>query len=319
MAQTKKSENSIDEQNLQVWYNQYSNPISIYEEANQLLNKAIKKGYEKGVTYAKLNLAKACFLQSKNKEAFEWVTACLPYFYENPSEPGYAWILNLHGNMLESLGDYEKGLELCLKAFKKAKETNDKTTEAEAASMLGLIYSRLCNFNKALDFYQKALSIRESMDDEDAMASSLNRLGMINRQLKNYDESLKFYFQSLAIRERKKLIGAIPWTMLGIASTYEEMNKYAQALEYYQKGAKDFDKRCILQCKLGIGRIYCQQNNHELAEIELTDSLKMAIDLNAKPLIAEVYSALAQNYEWAGHHEKALIAYKNYQKTKESV
>jgi tetratricopeptide (TPR) repeat protein len=234
-------------------------------------------------------------------------------------EPGYAWILNLQGNLLESLGDYEKGLDLCLQALKKAEDQNDPETVAEAASVLGLIYSRLCNFSKAIEFYEKALKIREEMGDEDSIASSLNRIGMINRLTRNYDEALRYYRKSLEIRERKGLSGAIPWTMLGIASTFEEMRRYSEALEYYQKGEKEGDTRCKLQCKLGIGRIYSHSAEKEKAEYTLLESLRMALDLQAKPLVAEVYFALAKHYELIGQDLNALNSYKSYQKAREAV
>jgi serine phosphatase RsbU (regulator of sigma subunit) len=309
----------IDQSNLKFWQSRYTNPASNYIESEKILKSAEKIGYEKGKAYARLNMAKACFLQSKNKDAFEWVTLSLAWFYENNQEPGYAWVLNLQGNLLESLGDYEKGLELCLKAQKKAKENGDRETEAEVASVLGLIYSRLCNFNKALEFYENSLKIREELGDEDSVASSLNRMGMLNRLTKEYDEALKYYQKSLEIRVRKKLTGAIPWTMLGIASTYEEMGRFPEALEYYENGAKDGDPRCKLQCKLGTGRIYSQLDKKDSAETILSESLEMAKDLSAKPLIAEVYSALAMHYERAGMPSQALTAYKYYQKAKETV
>jgi serine phosphatase RsbU (regulator of sigma subunit) len=308
----------IHQSNLTLWKNQYSNPASNFLESEKILKKAEKAGYEKGQAYARLNMAKACFLQSKNKESLELITSSLPYFYENNNEPGYAWILNLQGNLLESLGDYEKGLELCMKALKKARDNSDLETEAEAASVLGLIYSRLCNFNKALEFYEKALKIRKELGDEDSVASSLNRIGMINRLTKEYDEALKYYTRSLEIRERKKLTGAIPWTMLGIASTYEEMDRFPEALIFYQKGARDGDTRCSLQCKLGIGRIRSRQGEKN-AESILLEALKMANSLHAKQLISEVYSALAKHYENSGLHKEALTSYKHYQQAKEAV
>ena len=309
----------IDQSNLKFWKNRYSNPASNYIEAEKVLKSAEKLAYKKGIAYGHLNMAKACFLQSKNKDAFELLALSLAWFSENNQEPGYSWVLNLQGNLLESLGNYEKGLEFCLKAQKRAKENGDRETEAEAASELGLIYSRLCNFNKALEFYENSLKIREELGDEASVASSLNRMGMLSRLTKEYDEALKYYQKSLEIRVRKNLTGAIPWTMLGIASTFEEMGRFPEALEYYQKGAKDGDTRCKLQCKLGTGRIYSQLGKKDNAETILGESLEMAKGLNAKPLIAEVYFALAMNYERVGMDAQALAAYKYYQQARETV
>jgi serine phosphatase RsbU (regulator of sigma subunit) len=309
----------IDQSNLSIWQHQYTNPASNFIEAEKILKESKKLRYVKGIAYSHLNMAKACFLQSKNKEAFELIILAIPYFYENNNEPGYAWILNLQGNLLESLGDYEKGLELCLKALKKAKDNSDADTEAEASSVLGLIYSRLCNFNKAIEFYRMALTIRENLGDEASVASSLNRIGMIHRLTKEYDEALIYYHKSLEIRERKKLTGAIPWTMLGLANTYEEMERFPEALEFYSKGDHDGDKRCRLQCKIGTGRIYSRLGENEKAEAILAESLEMAKELQAKQLVTEIHSALAVHYERIGLDSRALASYKHYQHAREKV
>jgi serine phosphatase RsbU (regulator of sigma subunit) len=107
--------------------------------------------------------------------------------------------------------------------------------------------------------------------------------------------------------------------MLGIASTYEEMGELAKAYEYYGEGMRDSDKRCALQCELGIGRIYCLQGETLKAEEVLTNALLIAKDLSANGLIADIYLALSTLYETLNNPGKAFETYKLYQKAKEEV
>ena len=237
----------IDKINQTLWQNRYSKPAENFNNAQQVEEEAKKTKHCKGVAYAKLNMAMACFLQSKNMEAFEQVGFLVEYFYENQHEIGYIHTLNLQASLFESIGDYEKGLTLALKAFKNAKENNAKDAEADAASILGLIYTRLCNFNKAIDNYQNAIKIREEQNDFAGVASSLNRMGMIFRLTKDYEQAIHYYSKSLEIREKNNLITSIPWTMLGIASTYEDMGNLNEALNCYQKGMINSDKKNIFK------------------------------------------------------------------------
>jgi serine phosphatase RsbU (regulator of sigma subunit) len=283
------------------------------------LERSFKAGYEKGMAYARLNIAVASFLESKNKEAIEAITQAQFYFSENPHEPGYARALSLQGNIYESFGDYEKGLELCLKSVKLAVTNNDRETEAETSAVLGLIYTRLCNLSKALDYYHHSLDVREALGDESGMASSLNRIAMIHRMSGEFEEALRYYFSSLEIRKRNKLESAVPWTMLGIASTYEEMGDDENALKYYKSGKKGKDSRLLLQCMTGIGRVLSRKGERDEAEKELIESLKKAEELNALPLIPEVWSALARHYELNKQNTKALSAYKKFQSAREKV
>lgn len=306
-----------DRLNDKLWQNRYVDPAGNYREAKKILGRAEKAGYERGMAYAWLNMATACFLRSENREAFELVSRLIEYFYENREEPGYAWTLNLQAGLFESLGDYEKGLSLALKAFKHAGERADHEAEADAASILGLVYSRLSNCPRAIDYYKVALQIREEQQDHAGVASSLNRLGMISRLTGDHDKALEYYFSSLEIRRQNNLLSAVPWTMLGIASTYEEMGRYDDALEYYQKGLSDSDKRCALQCETGRGRIYGTLGDAGRAEDALTKALQMAEELDARALIAGIQMALSGHWEKLGQPAKALDAWKSYQQARE--
>lgn len=311
-------ESKIDELNSRLWKHRYDNTKSANTEASIVLGKAVKANYQKGMAYARLNIAFCSFLQSKNDIALENLSEALTWFTKNSSEPGYPRALNLKGNLHESFSDYEKALQLCLQAHTLATEINDRDTEADTCSQLGLIYTRLCNFSNALEYFNKGLEIREEMKDENAMASSLNRIGMIMRLTKKYMESLAYYNKSLEIRRRSNQVGSIPWTVLGIASTYEEMQKTSEALDFYEQGMIGGDIRCTLQCLMGTGRILSILGQSDKAEERLKGSLSMAQDLRALSLVAEAYAGLANHYESTGQVEKALKSYKLFEKAKES-
>jgi len=319
MKRSGKIESLIDEINKRLWKNRYNNPAGTLTESSSLLIEAINSDYQKGIAYSRLNMAAGSFLRSENETAMENLTKALLWFSENPDEPGFSRALNLKGNLHESFGDYEKALQFCLQAHKLSVETNDRETEAETCSQLGLIYTRLSDFSKALEYYLEALKIREGLRDENAIASSLNRIGMIMRLTKKYDESLEYYFKSLEIRRRNNHVSSIPWTLLGIASTYEEMQKMVEALEYYEQGMVGGDKRCTLQCILGCGRIFSLTGRTTEAEERIVESLTMAQELKAHSLVAEAYAALAHHFESKGEFEQALKNYKLFQAARESV
>jgi serine phosphatase RsbU (regulator of sigma subunit) len=311
-------ESRIDKINDRLWASRFDNSRSVASEAVKNLDRAEKSQYSKGIAYAKLNIAAANFLQSKNHIALKYLTEAFQWFTKNTNETGYARALLLKGNLFESFGDYEKTLLLWLEAYKVSKEIRDIESEGESCSQLGLIYSRLCDFQKALEYFNKGLKIREELGDENAVASSFNRIGMVLRQTKKYEESLEYYFRSLEIRKRNKQISAIPWTLLGIANTYEEMQMYPESLDYYERGIDGGDKRCKLQCLLGSGRVHSKTGEAEKAEARLTESLRMAQDLKSLVLIAETHSALASHYELSRQPAKALKSFKLSLKAKES-
>ncbi len=313
-----KSELTADTLNRQLWDMRFSDHAAVAEKSRKLLEKCNKIHYRKGSAYARLNLASAGFYTSRNDIALKNLSEAMKWFEHNRHEPGYARALLLKGNIYESLGDFEKTLDLWLKAWKQSVESGDRETEGEACSQLGLIYSRLCNFNKALEFFEKGLKIREELGDENAVASSLNRIGMLLRQTKKYSESLDYYFRSLDIRKKNKQTSAIPWTLLGIAATYEEMKDFEKSLYYYSEGQTNSDKRCALQCMMGEGRVLSLLGDFKMAESKLSGSLRMARELKSQALVAEALRALANHYEYSKQPGKALRHFKMYLKARES-
>jgi serine phosphatase RsbU (regulator of sigma subunit) len=311
-------ESGIDKINKRLWANRYDNPRSVANEAAIILARSEKADYSRGIAYAKLNIAAASFLQSRNDIALKYLSEALNWFISKNDETGYARAILLKGNLFESFGDYEKTLSLWLEAYNISKKIGDRESEGESCSQLGLIYSRLCDFNRSLEYFNKGLNIRKELGDENGVASSFNRIGMVLRQTTKFEESLEYYFRSLEIRKRNKQFSAIPWTLLGIANTYEEMGMYRESLDYYERGMDGSDRRCTLQCLLGSGRVHSQRGENDKAEVKLAESLRMAQDLKSLVLTAEAYSALANHYELSGEPLKALKSFKQCLKAKES-
>jgi len=312
-----KSETLIDKTNQDLWENRFSDSGTIEKKATENLKKAEKYGYKKGTAYANLNVAAINFYRSKNKDAVKHLTPAFRWFENEKNEKGYIRALLLKGNISESFGEYEKALNLWLEAYKTSREIKDTESEGEACSQLGLIYSRLSNLPKALEYFEKGLNIREEMGDILGAASSLNRMGMVLRQMKNYEMSLEYYFRSLEIRKDKGQAGAIPWTYLGIASTYEEMENFAESLKYYEMGITGSDKRCALQCMMGVGRILSRTGESAQAEEKLKKALYMAREFKSLALIANTYAALAVHYELYRNPNKALKYFKQYIKAQD--
>jgi len=308
----------IDEINEMLWAERFGNSRSVEKKAVINLSRAERKEYQRGIAYAKLNIAATGFLQSRNDIALKFLSESLQWFSGNTNEKGYVRAILLKGSVFEGFGDYEKALSLCLEANKVSREINDIDSEGESCSQLGLIYSRLCDFQRALEYFNQGLEIRESLGDENAVASSLNRIGMVLRQLSRYEESLEYYFRSLEIRKKNSQIYAMPWTHLGIASTYEDMKMYPEALDYYEKGMSGSDKRCTLQCLMGSGRVYSLTGETTISESRLTESLRLAEELKSLFLLAEAHSALAIHYESSDQPVRALESFKKFLKAKDT-
>jgi serine phosphatase RsbU (regulator of sigma subunit) len=96
------------------------------------------------------------------------------------------------------------------------------------------------------------------------------------------------------------------------------MKKFPESLDYYNQGARDGDRRCILQCLLGAGRVQSRLGNPADAEQKLTEALRIAEELKSLALLAEVHIALANHYELNNLPQKALKSFRQYLKFREA-
>jgi len=323
LKQLKGQTQKVDLLNEYSWSIRYVDLGQSAEYAKKALEMAASGKYHRGKAYAWLNLSYVHFLKSENQKALEYLSKGLRFFKKQESERGLPIALNLMGNIHEGFGDYETGLEQCQNALRLARMNGYKEIEGEALSVLGLIYSRLSDYDHALKAHHESMEIRTELGDQAAVASSLNRIARIFAMTKRYEKALENYNKSLKIREELKQLRALSWTYLGLASTYEDMEDYENARRYYKKNLKetngDIDKRCGLQSSLGMGRILLHLNQLKEALKCFQYSLKIAEDLEAKPLQFEAYLALANYYESEEDHANALLFYKKYHALKEEV
>lgn len=285
---------------------------------------AVEINYPRGIAYALLYQAVTRFLLSPNGDLIQNLLDALEYFEKTEEEEtGLSKCMNFLAMTNESYGDYERGLQFAQKALREAEQIGYREGKGDALSTLGLIYSRLCDFDKSLESYNDSLAIRKEIGNNKAISSSLNLIARTHSLTGDYEKALHYYQQSLELRTKTKDKSGMPWTHLGIASLYEKTEDYDQALEHYQTGLKLNkslgEKRCQLQCLMGEGRVYLRLGKLKEGSTSLQQSIKLAEELKAKPLIFETNLALAEYYELSGEYHKALEHFKQYQQMEKEV
>ena len=137
---------AIDTLNRQAWELRYINVNESMGYSRKAMELAEKELYPNGLAYARLYLAISHFLRSENKQALELLLQARKYFNTQQDEKGYPVTLTFLGNIYESFGDYETGLNYCQEALKAARDMEYHEGEGDTLSVIGLIYSRLDDF-----------------------------------------------------------------------------------------------------------------------------------------------------------------------------
>jgi serine phosphatase RsbU (regulator of sigma subunit) len=313
----------VDKLNEQAYLIRYSNASESIKHAEEALKISEKINYPTGKAIAMMHLAFANFIMSKDYPILQSLVDASNILSDVKKIPELPIVLNYLGNVYDSYGEYQKGIEYCHKALTHAKANGLREVEGDTLSTLGIIFSRLCDFQSSIKYHLQSYAIRTEIDNKPAMASSLNLIARSYTLNDESDKAEEFYNKAIEFRKSIGDSSALPWSYLGLASLYEKQKKYTNAIEYYNLSiglSKDSnDRRCDLQCNLGLGKIFLETGELEKAIDCLKKSKDTATELNAKPILYEALKALSEYYERVGSIEEAYVYYKQYHALKEDV
>ncbi len=218
----KEIENKVGALNTLAYNSRYLNPASSIEAATKALGLSEKIHFKHGEFAARMGIAFANFILSKDYPILKELTEAYQYFRETKSIPEYPILLNYLGNVYDNYGEYQKGLTLCHEGLKYAQEHNLREVESDILSTIGLIMSRICDFSGAIESYKKSYEIRNELGNHAAMASSLNLLARIYALSDQYELSEQYYLQAITLRIGINETGALPWFLYRVSQPLRE-------------------------------------------------------------------------------------------------
>jgi serine phosphatase RsbU (regulator of sigma subunit) len=324
LSEATKTFLKIDSLNEEAWQLKYSQTGQAQKLAQEAFSLSEKNAYPKGIAYGRLNLSVCSFLLASGDDSLLLkLTESLHFFESSDDTLGQARALNYLGNVYDSYGEYEKGLNCCFRGLKTAEQIGYLEGVADLSSTSGNIYSRLGDYASALKYYQTSLNIRESANEMKAAASSMNLIARTYAATGDFENGLHYYQKSIRLREELNETGALPWNYLGLAVLYEKKSEPDMAFVYFSKSMalnlNSRDKRLDLHCLIGTGRYQLTLKNAQAGIEALLKALDIALELNAKPLLYEVHSLLSDLYELAGDTVSALNHFRQFHVLKEDV
>jgi tetratricopeptide (TPR) repeat protein len=139
-----------------------------------------------------------------------------------------------------------------------------------------------------------------------ARGNVLISLGVMYNKIGNTEQSINNYFEGLRTFKNLANKSYISYGYQSIANLYKEQRKFQQALYYYMKAYEVYYKKENLSYQdniqkvllfISISTIYQELNNCELSDSNLNKALKLALQLNDKDVLSEIYFNLGRNEE----------------------
>lgn len=254
---------------------------------------------------------------------------------------GMGWA-NLHiGVNYWAKSDYAQALEYYFKGLKMGEELIDKKLITSALGNIGIIYFDQTNYPKALEFDLRAVKMFEEMGDKKAVARNLGNIGEVYLKQSIYSKALEYYFKALGMNEELGRKPSKALNLMGIGDVYAAQSNYSKALEYYfmalNLNRELKIKRAIMSCLSNIGAAYLLITK-DSSKITLNErfagnrikalqqaknytdsSITFCKEIGDLSVLINNYKNLSEIQELLGDPKDALVSYKNYSMTKDSV
>jgi serine phosphatase RsbU (regulator of sigma subunit)/Tfp pilus assembly protein PilF len=238
--------------------------------------------------------------RSQPAKSFEYANTALEISKRINFLQGEATALNNLGVYYKQKGDYDKALQNFKHSFNLYDSLGDKVGVGKSLSNIGNIYSINEDFDRALDYYTDAQKIFNELNDNPKLLRVLNNIGNIYLDQGQELEAENYYHQVLKIYENDPEKSSLFDPYSNIGKIYFNRQEFDSALYYFNKSLKKEEsadnKFGISSVLVKIARLHNARGSHMAAKNAALDAVDIANEINAKPILLDAYSTLAEVY-----------------------
>lgn len=301
----------------------YSDGRAYLKQVEEQLERATSVAYEQGRGRALALLGFGYYSRSEFRQALKSAEAGREILEGGSDRVSYADTLGLLAMVHWSLGNYDRAVELGLKAIRIHQELGSDEGLAWCYTSAGGILHDVGDHQQALDYHQKAIAIFKGKENDFGLARALTGLGVVYRTLGEYNAALQVQGESLELFRKKGNPVGEARALNDIGAIYQDLKEYDKALEYHQQALAIREKadtpQALTTTQVNIGHVYRQTGRYEEAEVILRQALETAESLEVKPRIWQVHLELAELYEAMGDAVRALRHHKAFHRVRDEV
>lgn len=308
----------------------YSDPHKMLEFGDKGLQLSEKGQLQIEMGNAYLNMGTAYIILGDYQKAmdhFVWAKSIWEELRKKPQSPvevsqGIARAYGSMGIVLSEQSNYAKALEYYLKAARIYEKLDDKGQAAKIYNNIGVVYKSQSQNQRALQYYLKALQIQQELQASNVGITQTN-IANIYYKDGQLDEAFQYYTaakNSLDLYPNTRALGE--WYN-NIGAYYESRGYPEMAVENWENAITAFgeinDKFGLADTYLLLAEFYNGQNNNTKALQAAHSALNLANETGVMEQMGVAESVLSDIYYEMGNTDQALIHFKKYSNTKDSL
>lgn len=298
-------------------------PNDALTKAQQGLAIAQQVNYQAGMGTSLINVGNAYLELAEFSKTIDYYNQSYELYQTSGNQEGEAEAVRKIGNAYFYLGEYDKALSYYLDSEKIAKRIGNKHLIASALTEIGYIYIKQKLYDRALDYFRDALKIAQEADDSSIVAANLYNQAEVYETLGDYNQAITYYKQGLEIDKENGNLRNVANSMIGLGRVFVKLNQSNEALENYLRALQIQeqiqDSYGQVFSNIGIADVYGISNNEDRAIDYYQKALKLALTLNAKEQILEIYQKLSLIHEKNSEIELAFKYHKLFKIYSDSI
>ncbi len=163
--------------------------------------------------------------------------------------------------------------------LKKSQSPKGQSTLATAYTNYGNLYLKSGDYQKAVDIYMKAQKILDKKGDKVSRLVNLNNIAGCLFEMKQYDKALKYYNDALALAEEINNVPYAGAINLGIGQVYVKKKEVDKAIPYLKKGEKLLEmagfKRLLVNAYQNLAEAYLNIKEYQKARYYTDKALQI--------------------------------------------
>ncbi|MEN0049839.1 MAG: tetratricopeptide repeat protein, partial [Bacteroidota bacterium] len=222
-------------------------------------------------------------------------------------------ILQIKGNLLERVGQWNKAKKIYEEALKLARELNDKIQLGYANDSYGKLLLLQGNYEDARLHLEVAATFFEYINHKDGMSKVYGSLGNLFFRQGEYEDAKAYFTQSINLARNSENIHPDPQIIGNLGLTYMNQASYEEGIRWQQEGIKLSEER---NDQLGLANLYtslgilCFEKGDYQRSLECHyKGLELGEELGEKQVIAISTGCIGRIYERQGDYDQAMENY----------
>jgi len=239
----------------------------------------------------------------------------------NNAQIGHA--LNNIGVLYYVWGEHDIALEYYLRALTLHLESNDTAQTASSYNNIAGVHHTAGRYDSALEHYRRALEIYREVGNVTYEASTLNNIGLVQYDQGLFEEAMVDLQQALTLERADKDRQGEALSLNNMGRVRAKQGLLEEAQRLFNEALdirREIDDRQGESVSLQLlGTALVEGGNVDEGISLLEEALAIARELEVQELIRDDLLALAEAWEKAGRHERALAHFRLYKEAHDRI